>query len=123
MSAHQMICHAADALRMAMGEKTTTPDTTLFKRTLLKWVALYAPVPWPRGIDTSPELDQLGGGGTHPDAFADDVAHLVVQMQRVVEPARRLEDQPHPYFGRMSRADWLRWGYLHLDHHLRQFGA
>jgi hypothetical protein len=29
----------------------------------------------------------------------------------------------HPIFGRMSRAAWLRWGYLHADHHLRQFGA
>ena len=29
----------------------------------------------------------------------------------------------HPIFGRMSEAEWLRWGYLHTDHHLRQFGA
>jgi len=26
-------------------------------------------------------------------------------------------------FGRLSDAAWLRWGYLHMDHHLRQFGA
>ncbi len=24
---------------------------------------------------------------------------------------------------RMSQAAWLRWAYLHMDHHLRQFGA
>jgi hypothetical protein len=29
----------------------------------------------------------------------------------------------HPMFGSMKRADWLRWGYLHADHHLRQFSA
>jgi hypothetical protein len=29
----------------------------------------------------------------------------------------------HPIFGPMSKADWLRWGYLHMDHHLRQFGC
>jgi hypothetical protein len=29
---------------------------------------------------------------------------------------------PHPIFGRITRAEWLRWGYLHADHHLRQFG-
>jgi hypothetical protein len=26
-------------------------------------------------------------------------------------------------FGRMSQAAWLRWAYLHMDHHLRQFGV
>jgi len=28
----------------------------------------------------------------------------------------------HPIFGRMSLWEWQRWGYLHTDHHLRQFG-
>jgi hypothetical protein len=27
----------------------------------------------------------------------------------------------HPLFGSMEHADWMRWGYLHTDHHLRQF--
>jgi hypothetical protein len=25
-------------------------------------------------------------------------------------------------FGPMTEKDWMRWGYLHADHHLRQFG-
>ena len=29
----------------------------------------------------------------------------------------------HPFFGAMSSSAWLRWGYLHMDHHLRQFGV
>jgi len=29
---------------------------------------------------------------------------------------------PHPIFGAMKPWDWMRWGYLHADHHLRQFG-
>jgi len=28
----------------------------------------------------------------------------------------------HPLFGPMNYEDWMRWGYLHADHHLRQFG-
>ena len=31
--------------------------------------------------------------------------------------------RPHPVFGPMTRGAWLRWGYLHTDHHLRQFGV
>lgn len=29
----------------------------------------------------------------------------------------------HPFFGRMTQAQIDRLGYLHLDHHLRQFGV
>ncbi len=29
----------------------------------------------------------------------------------------------HPHFGRMSHADWGRFAWIHLDHHLRQFGV
>jgi hypothetical protein len=29
----------------------------------------------------------------------------------------------HPFFGQMTEKEWMRWGYLHADHHLRQFGV
>ncbi len=29
----------------------------------------------------------------------------------------------HPVFGLMTRAQWGRWAYRHMDHHLRQFGV
>jgi len=34
-----------------------------------------------------------------------------------------IEGRWHPIFGPMSRSDWLRWAYLHMDHHLRQFNS
>ena len=40
MSAHQMICHLSDSFRGSLGEKYVSPATSLFKRTLMKWVAL-----------------------------------------------------------------------------------
>jgi hypothetical protein len=77
MSAPQMICHLSDAFRMA-GEKPLPDDSTLAQRTLIKWMALYAPLPWPTGkLVTRPEIDQVRGGGCSPGVFADDVARLV----------------------------------------------
>jgi hypothetical protein len=60
-------------------------------------------------------------GGTKPAAFADDVARLLQLLEQATsaEPHWHV----HPRFGRLSDAEWLRWGYLHMDHHLRQFGA
>lgn len=122
MSVHQMVCHVADAFRMATGEKAVRPRVTLLGRTLVKGVALYLPLPWPPGLVTSVELDQENGG-TPPADFAADVAEVAALLDRVTAPTRRLQGLDHPVFGRMSDAAWLRWGYLHTDHHLRQFGA
>ncbi len=122
MSAHQMICHLADAYRMATGRKPVSLDTSWLKRTILKRVVLYAPVRWPPGILTSPEIDQELGG-TKPLDFAADVLQVEELLERVTAESTSLDQWPHPFFGSMSGADWLRWGYLHADHHLRQFGA
>jgi len=122
MSAHQMVCHVADALRMWTGEMPVRTNTNLLKRTMVKWTALYAPLHWPAGIPTSPEIDQERGG-TRPADFAADVARLEALLDAVTTQTRTLDSQHHPMFGKLSDAAWLRWGYLHMDHHLRQFGA
>jgi hypothetical protein len=103
MSAHQMICHLSDSFRAALGEKRISQSTTLFKRTIYKWVALWLPFQWPHGIKTRLEMDQHQGG-TPPAEFASDLV-------------------PHATLGQMSRSERMRHAYLHMDHHLRQFGA
>jgi len=122
MSAHQMVCHLADALRMGTGQKPVSHATSLLHRTIVKWIVLYVPLRWPAGILTRPEIDQELGG-TRPCDFAADVAQLEALLELVTAQTRSFHWQPHPIFGRMSDAAWLRWGYLHMDHHLRQFGA
>jgi DinB family protein len=122
MSAHQMLCHLADSFRMALGEQAVAPAGGPLRRTVVKWFALYGPLPWPPGILTRPELDQEGGG-TRPGEFAADAARVEALLERFTAPTRRLDGRRHPTFGPMSDAAWLRWGYLHTNHHLRQFGA
>jgi DinB family protein len=121
MSAHQMVCHLADSFRFLLGRMTVSDVVTPLSRTVVKWWALYVPLPWPPGmIRTRPEIDQVLGGGTKPVDFAGDLAELGALLEEVTAPAVNLEHRPHPLFGRMSNADWLRWGYVHMDHHLRQ---
>jgi hypothetical protein len=122
MSAHQMICHLSDSLRMATGQKPVGKVGGLFHRTFLKWIALYLPLRWPAGILTTPEIDQEIGG-TRPVDFAADVAALEALLDRITTQTGNVGWQMHPVFGRMSEAAWLRWAYLHMDHHLRQFGV
>jgi hypothetical protein len=120
MSAHQMICHLSDSFRASLGEKYISPSSTFLKRTLLKWAALWVPLPWPRGIKTRPEMDQQQGG-TPPAEFASDLEKLRILFQRFC--SSQGEFAPHTMLGQMSRTERMRHAYLHMDHHLRQFGA
>jgi len=117
-----MVCHLSDSFRMLIGEKPVSRVAGPFPRTIVKWVALYLPLAWPAGIRTMPEIDQ-GLGGTRPGDFAADLAGLEALLELVTTQPRSENRPSHPIFGRMSDAAWLRWGYLHMDHHLRQFGA
>src|SRR5215475_9957329 len=71
MTSHQMICHLGDSFKSKLGEKENSAANNLFTRTVVKWIALYAPMPWPHGIKTRPEMDQEIGG-TPPDDFESD---------------------------------------------------
>ena len=122
MSAHQMVCHLSDSARMALGERDVSPATGAYQRTLLKWLALYGPLPWPPGIVTRPEVDQVSEG-TQPREFSTDVEALRALTARLIERAPRMDGRAHPIFGRLSRRAWMRWAFLHMDHHLRQFGV
>ena len=122
MSAPQMVCHVSDAFRMLIDQIPVTHATGLAQRTLVKWTALYLPVRWPSGISTVPEIDQLVSG-TKPTSFSADVAELEMLVDRIAAGIGTLDGRVHPIFGALSENAWLRWGYLHMDHHFRQFGV
>jgi hypothetical protein len=122
MSAHQMLCHLSDSFLGVMGRREISAATGLFQRTAMKWGALYLPMPWPKGVPTRPEVEQ-GIGGTAPVEFEQDRAKLLALLKEFCGGATLLDSKPHPIFGPMSTAQWQRWGYLHTDHHLRQFGV
>lgn len=122
MTAHQMVCHLSDCCRMASGEKAVTAVAGPLPPVVMKWIALYLPLPWPRGIKTRPEVDQHVGG-TQPVEFAADRARAETLLDALTTRPIGTPWCSHPVFGRMSRADWLRWGYVHTAHHLKQFGA
>ena len=107
---------------MALGRKTVSQASGVFERTIVKWLALYLPVRWRAGILTRPEIEQ-GLGGTCPGDFAADVAELETLLESIAPHENSSEWPVHPIFGRMSERAWLRWAYLHADHHLRQFGV
>jgi len=118
MSAHQMLCHLTDSYRAVIGEKQVSSKRLPIPRPLLRWLILNAP--WPKNARTRPEVDQLIKGTT-PTDFDTDRATLIAAIDRfcATPDSKRT---PHPLIGNLDHEDWMRWGYLHADHHLRQFG-
>ena len=122
MNVGQMVCHVTDAFGCPLGTRSVTPPgkRSRIPVPVYRWLALNMPMKWPRGVPTMPEMDQRRGGGTPPEEFAADKEKLLQALERF-----RTATGPwaaHPLFGAMTTKEWMRWGYLHTDHHLRQFG-
>jgi Protein of unknown function (DUF1569) len=122
MTAGQMVCHLNDSFKAVIGERSASSVNNILGPNLIKWVALYLPIHWPHGVPTRPENDQETGG-TKPTEFAADVRELEALVDRLTRADKDFTWGRHPLFGAMPDRDWLRWGYLHMDHHLRQFGV
>jgi hypothetical protein len=122
MTAHQMICHLRDGYKLYLGLMVVSPPGFPYPSRLLKWGCLWVPIPWPRGFKTLPEIDQQRRG-TPSNDFDIDMAELRDLINRFTSNSPNFRWPDHPYLGHMSEKEWMRLGYLHADHHLRQFGA
>lgn len=118
MSVMQMIRHLSCSYDVALGEREVGPVKGP-PPWLLKFAALRLPMQWPKGTPTTPELMAVLGEEC-PLSFTELVGETIGKMEAVASGVRWRPS--HPMFGRMSEKDWMRWGYLHADHHLRQFG-
>jgi hypothetical protein len=121
MTPHQMLCHLSDAFRSYLNERPVLPASRWIPRLAVRWLALWVPIHWPHGVKGPPEWDP-DAAGSAPRQFEGDKTELRSLIDRFSRSPSNFPWPPHPFFGRMSQSEWFRLGYLHLDHHLRQFG-
>jgi hypothetical protein len=119
MNAGEMICHVRGAFLTAMGEIPCDPVEVPMPRAALKALALWSPVPWRQNFETVPTLKR-GTPAMQVGLFRDNRQEALAAMERFCRADQSRVD--HAFFGTMRLRDWMRWGYLHTDHHLRQFG-
>ncbi|WP_446743659.1 DUF1569 domain-containing protein [Silvibacterium acidisoli] len=119
MNVGEMICHLTDAFRMSLGERAATAKRFPIPSGVLKWLLFRSSFQWPQNAPTPPEL-RHDAGGTRPSDFHDDRSQLLQYLD--VFAGHKIIWPPHPFLGPLTDSEWMRWGYLHCDHHLRQFG-
>ena len=131
-SAGEMVCHAADQLRVALGyvhaepgplrlrfggREVKVPPGLLRSRRFRQ--LLVHRVPWPRTlVGAPPEMFT-----TSPGQWRVVVAALRALVERVGRKDPAAEWGTHPVFGRVSGREWRLLCWRHLDYHLRQFGV
>ena len=121
LTPHEMLCHLGDATSMVLRTRPRKQPVGAGTRTLVKLVALWSPIRWPRGWRTNPMHDPKAEG-TQPGVFAQDFARAVAALEGIATAKPDQLEPKHGFFGTMSVVDWQRWAYKHTDHHLRQFG-
>ena len=120
MTPAQALCHLTDAFEIATGDRPAKAVDNVLTRTIIKVIAIRTPMPWPKGSPTSPVAD-AEQQGTRPGEFDADRQRLIEILTKFARPDATFGR--HPFFGLMSREDWMKWAFGHTDHHLRQFGV
>jgi hypothetical protein len=118
MTAKQMVRHLRCSCEVGLGERSVEPRQG-FAPVLMKFAALRTGIRWPKNLETVPELKRAIK--EHSPSDFDALVCAAIDKMQVLAMGTRFAAS-HPMFGPMSEEDWKRWGYLHADHHLRQFG-
>ena len=118
MTVNQMVCHVRQAFVYALADTPVDFIPLPYPPEVVKQFALKPPTPWPHSTRTIPPLE-LDAPGMVCTTFEQDRETLLASFDSFCALTDHTRD--HPFFGSMQHADWMRWGYLHADHHLRQF--
>ena len=120
MTAGEMLRHCSVALAATLSTPNEVRPTTI-KQKISRFLMLNVIPTFPKGAKTPHPLNMKKNNIT-VEALANELENFNTHVHQFVQ-----HQQPvvvsHPYFGRMSRKQWGIVTWMHLDHHLRQFGV
>jgi hypothetical protein len=116
MNVAQMLAHCQMPLGVATGKHKLKRNFLLSLIGPLFKKQLYNDVPFKRSLPTDKSFII-----TNPQEFETEKKNLVEMIN--VFSATTMPGEPHPFFGKLSKEDWSKGTWKHLDHHLQQFGV
>jgi hypothetical protein len=117
MNVAQMLAHVQVPMGVALGTHTVKGNwlmkliLPLFKKTL------YDEKPWKQGLPTDKTFIMTGLDKN----FENEKNQLLDKINRFTET--NMINEAHPVFGKLTKEQWSKATWKHLDHHLKQFGA
>jgi hypothetical protein len=120
MNVCQMLAHCSEGLKMTTGavrpKRVPFPISIIGK--LLK-NKILGEGDFRRNSPTAAELTITGTG-----VFENEKERLLAAVNELHAMGEGgINEEVHPFFGKMTKKEWGILNYKHLDHHLRQFGA
>lgn len=118
MNAAQMLSHCQGPIDVAFGNLKLKPNFLIgllgkiFKNKILNAAEFKKNSP------TAPEF--IRKEAIDFEQSKKELIQKVMLFSELGEKA--IKSSKHPFFGEMSFKDWDRLQYMHLDHHLKQFG-
>jgi Protein of unknown function (DUF1569) len=117
MNVSQMLAHLQMPMGVALGVHTLKGNwlmklvLPLFKKTL------YNEKPWKQGLPTDKSFIMTGD----EKDFELEKLHLLDMTDRFTEA--NMINERHPIFGKLTKEQWSKATWKHIDHHLKQFGV
>ena len=117
MNVAQMLAHLQEPMAIALDGKTVKANWLMRLIFPLFKSKLWDEVPYKRSLPTSPSFITLGS----EKDFEKEKSGLMQMVNRFTE-ANILSDR-HPVFGKLTKENWSKATWKHIDHHLQQFGV
>ena len=117
MNAAQMLAHVQVPMGVALG--THTVKGNWFMKLILPMFKkmLFDEKPWKPGLPTDKTFVMTG----QAKDFETEKINLLDRVTRFSEA--NMVNEKHPVFGKLTKEQWSKATWKHLDHHLQQFGV
>ena len=117
MSVGQMAHHCQYPLHIILEKETYNLKPNWLMNLFFK-KSMYSDKPWRKNLPTVPRFK-----ASDPKDWTEEQSKLIALLDELHSHKDRETWQPHPTFGELSKEQWGKMQYKHLDHHLRQFGV
>lgn len=117
MSVDQMFGHIASQLQFALGGIKAKPIAPQFILWIFKYVGGFW-FKWPKNSPTAPQMVIA-----NPQGFEKERQGFLETFEAFTTKDANSNWPIHPLFGKMTKEEWGKMAYKHIDHHLKQFGV
>lgn len=122
MDVLQGLRHMNEGIKIGLGETKTAPRPgSKLQKSLMRFFILKTDFPTPKAkAETFKEINMVANK-IYPTDLKAEKDSLKQTIERFVA-ATKLEPKSE-LIGPMTKEEWARLNYTHMDHHLKQFGA
>jgi Protein of unknown function (DUF1569) len=116
MDVAQMLAHLQVPIGVAFGTSTVKGNWLMRLILPLFKKKLYDETPWKQGLPTDKTFIMTG----ETKNFDIEKAKLLDMVNHFTEV--NMINEKHPVFGKLTKEQWSKATWKHIDHHLKQFG-